>query len=450
MAAGIAASPFGCAEHIPRAFKKGSCRALANPPPADDNRGVRAILSRPLPAAFGLGLLAQALFCWRLTTPHMLVFDEVHYVPAARMLRDLAGPVNIEHPLLGKTLIALGMLIFGDGPLGWRALSTVAASAVVMGVFAILWLLFGRVRTASVGAVVTALNFTVFVQARIAMLDGYMAAFVVTGFAALLWAMRAQGATVWRRWLLGGVLLGLAIGTKWTALPYLGFAGLCYLVARWRRPALWPGLHPVVALALLGATAAIVYLATFWPAFLYTSEPLTLARLLPFQIDMYQRQTQVLPPHTYQSAWWTWPLDWRPIWYLYEPADGAQRGILMLGNPAVVWGGLLAVVACLAAWVRDGNDKAGGIALLWVASVAIWAIIPKSLGFFYYYYLSSIWLGIAIAATFDHWRIRLRYWDEGFLALAAVLFIHFHPILSAAPLRGPTAFRYWTWFDSWI
>ena len=411
---------------------------------------VRAFLFRPLPAALGIGLVAQLLFCWRLTTPHVLVFDEVHYVPAARMLRDLAGPVNIEHPLLGKTLIALGMILFGDDPLGWRALSTIAASAVVTGVFAILWLVFGRVRTASVGAVVTALNFTVFVQARIAMLDGFMAAFVVTGFAALLWAMHARGTAVWWRWLLGAMLLGLAIGTKWTALPYLGVAGLTYLIARWRRPELWPGMPPVAALALLGATAAIVYLATFWPAFLYARDPLTLARLLPFQIDMYRQQTQVLPPHTYQSAWWTWPFDWRPIWYFYEPADGAQRGVLMLGNPAVMWGGLLAVLACLAAWVRDGNARAGGVALLWVASIAMWAIIPKSLGFFYYYYLSSIWLAVAIAAMFDHWRVRLRYWDVGFLALTAVMFIHFHPILSAAALRGPAAFRHWTWFDSWI
>ena len=122
----------------------------------------------------------------------------------------------------------------------------------------------------------------------------------------------------------------------------------------------------------------------------------------------------------------------------------------MLGNPAVMWGGLLAVLACLAAWVRDGNARAGGVALLWVASIAMWAIIPKSLGFFYYYYLSSIWLAVAIAAMFDHWRVRLRYWDEGFLALTAVMFIHFHPILSAAALRGPAAFRHWTWFDSWI
>nr|WP_277998412.1 phospholipid carrier-dependent glycosyltransferase [Sphingomonas liriopis] len=403
-----------------------------------------------MPAALGLGLAAQLLFCWRLTTPHILVFDEVHYVPAARMLRDLAGPVNIEHPLLGKTLIALGMTLFGDNPLGWRALSTLAASAVVTGVFAILWLLFGRVRTASVGAVLVALNFTVFVQARIAMLDGYMAAFVVTGLAALLWAMRAEGKAVWRRWLLGAALLGLAVGTKWTALPYLGIAGAAYLLARRHRPQLWPGMHPLAALAALGGVALLVYLATFWPAFLYRDQPLTLGTLLPFQLDMFRQQTQVLPPHTYQSNWYSWPLDWRPVWYLYEPADGAQRGVLMLGNPVVMWGGLVALIACVVAWFRDDNGRAGGIALFWFASVAMWALIPKSLGFFYYYYLSSIWLAIAIAAAFDHWRMRLRYWDEAFLALTAVLFVHFYPILSASALDGPQAFHRWMWLSSWV
>jgi len=37
------------------------------------------------------------------------------------------------------------------------------------------------------------------------------------------------------------------------------------------------------------------------------------AGLLPFQAAMYAQQTQVLPPHTYQSSWWSWPLMIRPI-----------------------------------------------------------------------------------------------------------------------------------------
>ena len=47
------------------------------------------------------------------------------------------------------------------------------------------------------------------------------------------------------------------------------------------------------------------------------------------------------------------------------------------------------------------------------------------------------------------WRDRLRYWDEAFLMLSLGLFIHFYPILAAAPLSGPRAFERWMWFSTW-
>ena len=405
------------------------------------------VLTRPLPLAILIGLAAEILFLVRLSVPHKPVFDETHYLPAARTLLALSHPANTEHPLLAKSLIAAGIGLFGDTPFGWRFFSTLAATAVVVGTFAILQLLYGRVRTSAVGAVLTVLSFTVYVQARIAMLDGYMAAFVVVGGALWLWAMRRGG---WGRWLGAAACFGLAVGCKWTALPYGGLAGLVFLMLKRERAAYFPGIPMLGGALAFGLTAAVCYLATFAPAFFYAEQPLTFARLLPFQVAMFHQQTQVLPSHTYQSAWWTWPFDIRPIWYLYERADGAQRGIILLGNPVVMWGGLAAVIACGWAWTDEGDRRPLAIALLWVFSLAIWAAIPKSLGFFYYYYLSSIWLCLAIAAAFDHWRARLRHWDEAFLAGAFVLFLYFFPILSAQALPSPEAFHRWTWFDSWV
>ena len=75
-----------------------------------------ATAPRPYRAAAIIGLAAQILFTLRLATPHKLVFDEVHYVPAARVLLQLQGPVNIEHPLLGKELIALGITLITQCP----------------------------------------------------------------------------------------------------------------------------------------------------------------------------------------------------------------------------------------------------------------------------------------------------------------------------------------------
>lgn len=290
---------------------------------------------RPRRAAALIALAAQLLFSFRLTTPSKLMFDEVHYVPAARTLMTLAGPRNIEHPLLAKEIIAAGIALFGDDSLGWRFFSTLAGTATVLAVFAILWLMLGRVRPAVFGALFALCNFTVFVQARIAMLDGFMAAFTLLGIASLLWAMRAEsGGAAWPRWILGSVLLGLAVAAKWIAAPFVAYAAIGFLFVRLgeaRRtgrsvyaalnasPAIgthrhWPGMAAVPALLALGVVSIASYFATFAPAFFYRVDPLTWHTLLPFQWTMYGQQTQVLPHHTYQSHWWSWPLMLRPIW----------------------------------------------------------------------------------------------------------------------------------------
>jgi dolichyl-phosphate-mannose-protein mannosyltransferase len=407
------------------------------------------MLRRPWPAALAIGLVAESLFLFRLGVPSKLVFDEVHYVPAARTLWSLSHPANIEHPLLGKALIGLGIAIAGDTPWGWRILSTLAATAVVLALFAIAFQLFGRLRPAVLASYFGVTSGTVLVQARIAMLDGFMAAFLTGSVATFVWAMRRGG---WGRWLATGVLLGLAVATKWTAAPYGAFLGLAFLWVRWRDgdQRLWPGLPNWPALLALAGVSVATYLATFAPAFFYADQPLTLGTLLPFQFEMFRQQTQVLPPHTYQSSWWTWPLMIRPIWYFYEVSDGAQRGILLVGNPAVLWGGLVAVAACLWAGLRNRSRALAGVAVLWLVSYLIWAVIPKSLGFFYYYYLPSIWLALALAAAWHRYgRGRLAGWDESFAVLAGGLFVWFWPIWTAAPLAGAQSFQRWMWFPTW-
>lgn len=421
---------------------------------------------KPWQVAIGIGLIAEILFLLRLATPNTPVFDETHYVPAARVLMSLGSPSNIEHPLLGKEIIALGIMMFGDNSFGWRFFSTIAATAVVLGVFWITWQLLGRVRPAVIAAVLTLLNFTVYIQARIAMLDGFMAAFVVLAIGVLLWA--ASGPARWTAWrlALAGVLIGMAVATKWAAIPVLGLACAAIPAVRWldarRRgaPAAaalagadqphFAGVATIPALLILAVTSLPVYFATFAPAFFFEFLPLTWDQLLPYQLRIYAQQTAPLPQHHYQSSWWSWPLDIRPIWYLYEVTDGAQRGILMVGNPAVMLGGLAAVGAC--AWLGWRQRLRAPViaAALWLATYLPWIIIPKKIGFFYYYYLPSIFLCVALAVALDHFgKGRWRHADLGFTAIALMIFLYFLPIISAAPLADALDFRYWMLLPSW-
>ena len=408
-----------------------------------------ALARRPWLAPLGLALIAQALFSFRLGTPGIFVFDEVHYVPAARRMLELAGPANVEHPLFGKVLIALGMALAGDNPVGWRIMSTFAGTATVIAVWGIVRLLTGRERPALLAGAIALTGQTIFVQARIAMLDTFMAALLAGGLALLLWALKSARWR-WAKWLGGAALIGLAIGTKWAALPYLGFAGLGLIVLRWHRPR-DPTLPTFPALIALGLVAGVAYVATFIPATLYATEPLNLLRLPQYHANMFALQTQVLPNHTYQSNWWTWPLMIRPIWYLYEPVDGVQRGVWLIANPVVAWGGLVAVAYCLWRGFRTRSLTLLAAGGLWLASLAMWAAIPKSLGFYYYYYPSTIWLVVALGVALDRADPGgAKRWDEWYVTACLGMFAYFWPVLSAAPLNGPGAFHRWTWFTSWI
>jgi dolichyl-phosphate-mannose-protein mannosyltransferase len=394
-------------------------------------------------------IAAEALFLVNLQHPLQMYFDETHYVPAARDLIHGVAYRNIEHPLAAKTLIGLSMLLFGDTPFGWRLMSTLFGCATIAAVFLIAQSLFRDVRVSLAAGVLALLNQMLFVQARIAMLDVYMGVFLLLALWCLIDSYGGErGARL--RLAACGMLLGLAVGSKWLAIPYAAAAGLAFLALKLRGGG-WRGVSIPEGTGYLGGLSLIVYLATFAPAFFVADNPLTLGRLLPHQLAIYQQQTLPLSTHPYQSDWWQWPQIGRPIWYLYERVGGVLRGVLLIGNPAIMWGGLAAVLACLVGGVRARDPRLLLIAGLWIFSYGIWVLIPKKIGFYYYYYLPAMVLPLALAAAFQHFcrGPRLRRLPPAFILVSAVLFAYFYPILAAMPLPGDDAFLAWTWFDSW-
>ena len=397
-----------------------------------------------------IGIAALLLFGIGVQRPSILMFDEVHYVPAARVLIDLAHPVNMEHPLLGKSLIALGMLIFGDNPIGWRAMSVLAGALTIVGVYSFARHLTGATRAGLFAALFAMLGQLVFIQARIGMLDVFLGMLLVWAGVAFLRAMQGDSRRRAQFLLLASAIaFGGAVAVKWAAVPYVALAGMAFLWLRRGHPERFGGTSWFAGLTILGCVSIATYFLTFAPAFFYTTNPMTLARLVPFQLEMWGLQTQVLTPHNYQSDWWSWPLMLRPIWYFYEPDQGAQRGVLLIGNPAIMWGGLVAVAAC---WWAGLRDKAGApltAAILWTVSLGVWAVIPKSLGFYYYYYLPGIILSVVLAVAFQHYAAKVKRNDEWYLVLCVGLFAYFYPILAALALPSERSFERWIWFPGW-
>jgi dolichyl-phosphate-mannose--protein O-mannosyl transferase len=397
-------------------------------------------------------LAALALFLHRITDPAIINFDESHYVPAVRTLMALADLPNPEHPPLGKWLIGLGMALGGDNPFGWRVMSAVFGTALVFaGVMAARALLGTRPAAAMTGTLLLA-SPMLFVQARIAMLDIFMASFLMLAFWMLAAAWR-EGFAGRGRMALAGLFLGCAVACKWTAVPLAAAAPALFLVARRRTPATGgrPAMSALEGLAWLGPVAALAYLASFVPLGLLRYNAVPLAQIIPQQWAMLTLQSSPMATHSYQSLWWQWVLSLRPIWYFYEPVAGIQRGVLMIGNPAISWGGLAALALCLWAGLRERAGAPLVIVLLWAAAVGFFAIIPKPVMFYYHYFPASLLLCFAAAAVLDRW-----FWQRGNRMVPAVaigftvlLFVEFYPIISAAPLGDPQDFNRWMWLDSW-
>lgn len=410
----------------------------------------------PLLWCAALSVIFAALAGWQLGIPGKMYFDEVHYVPAARALLAL-HLANAEHPLVAKEAIAAAIRLFGDRPMAWRLPSALMGT---LGLFAfgraLWWASLQRFATLA-GMVLLATDFAWFIQSRIAMLDMVMAGFAMVALWQMAVAMRCPGQARGRL-ALAGLAFGLAMGAKWSVAPVIGFAALALVAMRFRAahgeiaPA--PRLSLAELLFWLLSVPIAVYWLTFLPAFFYRPSPLRPAGFLVWQHTMLQLQQSVHTRHPYQSVWYQWLLDWRAIWYLYEKVDGAQRGIVLIGNPLTMLAGLPALLWCLwAGWRTPGRWDALAVAGLYLASLGMWAIAAKPVQFYYHYLLPGSFLMAALALALDAlWRRSdgWRWTAPATLALSLALFAYFHPIIAGTPLHhGTASFEQWMWLASW-
>src|ERR1700733_3579347 len=103
------------------------------------------------------------------TTPEKFVFDEVHYVPAARQMLEPVMPepmLNPMHPPLAKQLIALSIRVFGANPLGWRYPGTLFGARAIVAVYLCALAVFGSQPPAIAAALIAFFNQMLFVMAR--------------------------------------------------------------------------------------------------------------------------------------------------------------------------------------------------------------------------------------------------------------------------------------------
>lgn len=447
-------------------------------------------------------LLAGVLRFIRLGEPDRKVFDEVYYASdgcwyAGIDYRECDLDADVErswvHPPLGKQLIALGIDAFGNRPLGWRVSAAVAGTATVALVGVLGFLLFGSALWAGLAALLAASEHLLFVQSRIAMLDVFLALFVVLGFTLLVADRRRvdrapdrgadqdspdDGLALGRGWrpllLLGGASLGAAVAVKWSGV--LALAGAAVLTVSWARTRqkaygserpLAAGLGregPILYLGLL-VVPLLVYSLTWIPWL--ADRGFDLLEWISHHGDMagYHLNLDTTgddgrPIHPYMSSAWTWFLLLRPVAYFWRGDPSCCAEILGIGNPALFWGALVVLPYLALAWRLQRDWRAGAILVPVLAQFLPWLVVSRPL---FLFYMTPVAPFLALGAAYvvrDIARVRAPRWVTAPAAALVVtvivgVFVYFWPVLTGDSItlqawwgriwfyRGPSLLPNW-------
>ena len=399
-------------------------------------------MKSPLVSSVAIGVLSMCLLMAGLSRIPVPTYDEPSYVGGARAMLnrtgiDLVHPqgTDLIHPPLAEYFIAAGMKVFGDNPVGWRVAGAAFGSLTLVAVYLWVWLLFRSQSAALTAAGLTLLNNFLFVMSRVAMLDVFYFAFVMFGVLAFTAAVLADVGVPKQRalMLVSGVMFGCGVACKWVAAPSLCavilMAAIFYVRGGWQRST---GI--TIALSLVVAPVATYVLAYLPLCYLRHG---SLSSIAAMNAYIWKFHVACGGNAALDVKWYRWFFRTSP-----------ERGLFYLvGNPAVVWVGLLALVACAWNFVRTHAFAEGAIVLMYAVNLLQWVAIPQKSTCYYYYYPPAMFLGAAIATVLHRKnspRLLGVRWSLLLFLAAAVVFVYCYPRMASLQAPYDCAFGCWS------
>ncbi len=355
-------------------------------------------------------------------------WDESLYANAARAYLTSSKPYPVpDHPPFGKEVLAVGLYLFGDNPVGWRFFS------VCFGALActlISYLAYRISERMGVGLFVGALLFLdplFVVHFRLGLLDPPLTALLLVSTCL---AYQCYAGKKLRLWLLIPltVSLGLAVATKMLALFFIPILWALVVLRLWREPSRFSKI--ILATLLFTLIPPLVFLGTYLILGYTGRETYQLVKFM----FAWHRTAEAYVPLT--SRWYEWFYIKNPVWYFVKKVpdqEGMMRGVMGTGN-FVLWIGaeLGALYALFRKWRKP---EVLMIALLVLIQIALYTqkrstfmhYMTEILPFLY------ILMGVAIGDLFDRYEDRhKRVLQLDFACFgigALIVFLNYWPYL---------------------
>jgi Gpi18-like mannosyltransferase/predicted membrane-bound dolichyl-phosphate-mannose-protein mannosyltransferase len=413
--------------------------------------------------AVALALVPRTQFLYALT-PGRVVVVETHgsspfvSIPVAATDRFI-GIDGEDDKLLVAGSDSTLRIETGRHALAWRLPGIVAAAVLAFFLVLLARRLFASPLVAYLAGAAVVVDGSMFAQARIGMNDIYVTAFIVAAWYFIV-AAHAPRRRAALDVLIAGVLLGLAVASKWAGAYTLAgvfvasVAATVYAYERGR-----PGTGgPLDLLAGRGRNAAFLFGSfAVIPAVLYLAAyrswfggPMTPYswNLWELTQQMYWYHSSLTAPHCAGSPWWSWPLDLKPVyWYFGQTAVGLNGYIYDAGNPILFWVALPAAAIVGGLAIRTRSLTLGLVTLAMLAQYVAWIPISRVLFFYHFFTVLPFYL-LALAVVLAVVWGRRRNAVLVFGGIAAAAFVFFYPFVSGLPVPGDIANVYFilpTW-----
>ena len=384
-------------------------------------------------------------------------FDEIYHARTAWEHLHHIWPYEITHPPLGKSILAIGIALFGTSPFGWRFSGTFLGVLMLPILYVFAKKLFGGRAVPAAVTMLTATDFMHFVQTRIATIDVYAVFFILLMYL-FMYLFVSEGKRGW--FMLSGLCFGLGAASKWTCI-YAG-AGLAVIWAVWvigrlirKKMDVWDFVESAgYGIIFFICVPALVYYLSYLPYGVSQGHGNILSAdymriVLDNQKYMFSYHADLVATHPYSSHWYQWLLDIRPILYYLEYfPDGKHSSFGAFVNPVLCWGGLMSlfVLAYLAMFRRD--RPSAFLLVGYLAQLLPWVAVTR-LTFAYHYFPCTVFLALALGCCFRIMRLNDKNWrlyTGGFVALSLAVFVLFYPALSGKPV-GNTGLL--SWLPTW-
>ncbi len=398
----------------------------------------------------------------RISHRNCTYFDEIYHARTAYEFIHEMEVYEWTHPPLGKTLISLGIRMFDMTPFGWRIIGTLFGIFMIPVIYIFLKKLSGLTWLTVCGTLLFTFDFMHFAQTRISTIDVYVTFFIMLMYLFMYkyYTMSVTESIKKHVLYLGlsGTAMGFAIACKWTGV-YAGVGlALIFFISLYHKYTENAGEFKVkITKTILFCILMFVVV----PLSIYTLSYIPFMRasgtgfagIIQNQIDMllYHGKTVVSSTHDYSSPWYTWPINYRPIWFYGGKKGELTENISSFGNPLVWWVGILALIYCIYDAFKNKNRISLFLVIGYLAQLIPWIPVTR-ITFIYHYFPCVPFIVLLISHSAYRLYEKNIHTKKIFIiytALAVLLFAMFYPVISGYPVEREYVETALRWFSSW-